>query len=77
MAREVTVTVLATTDMHGNIYPYDYLTGQAAARGLAKISTLVKAERKISPARCSSIAETPFRDRSSKACISGRREPGN
>src|SRR5688572_4655731 len=48
-AREVTITVLATTDMHGNIYPYDYLTGKAAARGLAKISTLIKAERSAAP----------------------------
>jgi 2',3'-cyclic-nucleotide 2'-phosphodiesterase/3'-nucleotidase len=48
-AREVTVTVLATTDMHGNIYPYDYLTGKPAVRGLAGISTLIKAERKNAP----------------------------
>jgi 2',3'-cyclic-nucleotide 2'-phosphodiesterase / 3'-nucleotidase len=48
-ARQVTVTVLATTDLHGNIYPYDYLTGKPAARGLAKIATLIKAERKNAP----------------------------
>jgi 2',3'-cyclic-nucleotide 2'-phosphodiesterase/3'-nucleotidase len=48
-AREVTLTVLATTDMHGNIFPYDYLTGKSAARGLAKIGTLVKTERKSAP----------------------------
>lgn len=48
-ARQVTVTVLATTDMHANIYPYDYLTGRPAARGLAKIATLVKAERSTAP----------------------------
>ena len=34
-----TVTVLATTDLHGNIYPVDYYTGRPAARGLAKIAT--------------------------------------
>lgn len=48
-AREVTVTVLATTDMHGNIYPYDYLTGAPAARGLAKLATLIQAEKKSAP----------------------------
>jgi 2',3'-cyclic-nucleotide 2'-phosphodiesterase/3'-nucleotidase len=48
-ARQVTLTVLATTDLHGNIYPYDYLTGKPAARGLAKIATLIKAERKSAP----------------------------
>jgi 2',3'-cyclic-nucleotide 2'-phosphodiesterase/3'-nucleotidase len=48
-ARQVTVTVLATTDMHGNILPYDYLTGKPAARGLAKLATLIERERKTSP----------------------------
>src|SRR5688500_17670630 len=48
-AREVTLTVLATTDIHGNILPYDYLTGQSSNRGLAKIATLIKAERKTAP----------------------------
>src|SRR5687767_13734816 len=47
--REVTVTVLATTDMHGNIYPYDYLTGAPAQRGLAKLGTLIQQERKTAP----------------------------
>ena len=48
-AREVTVTVLATTDMHGNIYPYDYLSGTPAQRGLAKLGTLIQQERKTAP----------------------------
>src|SRR6476661_7795224 len=48
-ASQVTVTVLATTDLHGNIYPYDYLTGKPSARGLAKIATLIEAERKAAP----------------------------
>jgi 2',3'-cyclic-nucleotide 2'-phosphodiesterase/3'-nucleotidase len=47
-ARQVVITVLATTDMHGNIYPYDYLTGRPAERGLAKLATLINAEREIS-----------------------------
>ncbi|MEJ7607843.1 MAG: bifunctional UDP-sugar hydrolase/5'-nucleotidase [Bryobacteraceae bacterium] len=49
-AREVKIVVLATTDLHGNVYPYDYLTGQAVPRGLAKIATLIKAERSANPA---------------------------
>jgi 2',3'-cyclic-nucleotide 2'-phosphodiesterase/3'-nucleotidase len=44
-AREVTVRVLATTDLHGNIYPYDYYAAKEAPRGLAKIATLIAAER--------------------------------
>src|SRR5262245_12572898 len=41
----VQIRVLATTDLHGNIYPYDYYTAKPAARGLAKIATLVARER--------------------------------
>ena len=41
-AQRVTVTLLATTDLHGQIYPYDYYTGKPANRGLAKIATLVR-----------------------------------
>lgn len=48
-AKQVTITVLATTDLHGNILPYDYLTGKPADRGLAKIATLIAAERAKNP----------------------------
>jgi 2',3'-cyclic-nucleotide 2'-phosphodiesterase/3'-nucleotidase len=48
-ARQVTVTVLATTDMHGNIFPYDYLVGKPSPRGLAKMATLIRTERSTAP----------------------------
>src|SRR5580698_2321350 len=48
-AREVSIRVLATTDLHGNIYPYDYYAAKEAPRGLAKIATLIAAERAASP----------------------------
>ena len=48
-ARQLTVTLLATTDLHGNIYPVDSYTGQPAARGLARIATLVEAVRRENP----------------------------
>ncbi len=48
-AERATVTILATTDLHGNILPYDYFTGKAANRGLAKIATLVKRARAENP----------------------------
>jgi len=48
-ARQVTVTVLATTDLHGNIYPLDYFTGQPSQRGLAKIATLIESVRRETP----------------------------
>lgn len=48
-AERVTVSVLATTDTHGYIYPYDYFTRQPAARGLAKVATLVAEVRRETP----------------------------
>src|ERR1035438_6193258 len=44
-AQPVTVTILATTDLHGNLVPVDYVTGQPAQRGLAKIATLIRQAR--------------------------------
>jgi 2',3'-cyclic-nucleotide 2'-phosphodiesterase/3'-nucleotidase len=41
----VTLTVLATTDVHGNVWPYDYLRAQPAEGGLAKVSSYVKSVR--------------------------------
>lgn len=43
------VTILSTTDLHGNILPIDYYTNKADNRGLAKIATLVKQARKDNP----------------------------
>lgn len=48
-ARQVTVTLLATTDLHGNIYPVDYFTAQPAERGLAKLAALIEAVRRENP----------------------------
>lgn len=48
-AEQVTLTVLVTTDLHGNIYPYDYFTAKPAERGLAKIATLVREQRAKNP----------------------------
>ena len=43
------ITILSTTDLHGNILPIDYNTNQPEARGLARVATLVKQARKESP----------------------------
>lgn len=48
-AEEIKVTLLATTDLHGNLLPYDYFTAQPANRGLAKIATLIQAARADNP----------------------------
>ena len=44
-----TVEILATSDLHGNIYPYDYFTGATVNQGLAKVSTYVNQERLSNP----------------------------
>jgi 2',3'-cyclic-nucleotide 2'-phosphodiesterase/3'-nucleotidase len=46
---QIAITVLATTDMHGNLYPVDYGTGQPAARGLAKMATVIRAAEAENP----------------------------
>jgi 2',3'-cyclic-nucleotide 2'-phosphodiesterase / 3'-nucleotidase len=48
-AAELKITLLGTTDLHGNLFPYDYYTAEPAARGLAKIATLIAAARAESP----------------------------
>ncbi|HKR60377.1 MAG TPA: 5'-nucleotidase C-terminal domain-containing protein [Pyrinomonadaceae bacterium] len=48
-AKRVQITVVGTTDLHGNIYPIDYYTDKADNRGLAKIATLIKRVRKENP----------------------------
>jgi 2',3'-cyclic-nucleotide 2'-phosphodiesterase / 3'-nucleotidase len=44
-AKELKITLLVTTDLHGNLIAYDYFTAQPAERGLAKIGTLIRAVR--------------------------------
>jgi 2',3'-cyclic-nucleotide 2'-phosphodiesterase/3'-nucleotidase len=47
--QRVQITVLGTTDLHGNIYPLDYYTNKPDNRGLAKIATLIARARKENP----------------------------
>lgn len=46
---QVTLTLLSTTDLHGNLFPIDYYTNRPANRGLAKVATLIKQVRAESP----------------------------
>jgi 2',3'-cyclic-nucleotide 2'-phosphodiesterase / 3'-nucleotidase len=48
-AERVTVTILATTDVHGFIYPYDYFTAKPSARGLAAAASLIGRVRSETP----------------------------
>lgn len=43
------LTVMATTDMHGNILPVDYYTNKPDARGLAKAATIIRSIRRENP----------------------------
>ena len=45
----VQITILGTTDLHGNINPIDYYTNKADNRGFAKVATLIKRVRKEQP----------------------------
>src|ERR1044071_7572613 len=45
----VQITILGTTDLHGNINPLDYYTNKPDNRGIAKVATLIKRIRKEHP----------------------------
>nr|MBA3804704.1 bifunctional metallophosphatase/5'-nucleotidase [Acidobacteriota bacterium] len=43
------ITIMATTDLHGNLLPVDYYTNKADNRGLALAATIIKQARKDNP----------------------------
>ncbi len=43
------ITILGTTDLHGNINPIDYYTNKPDNRGFAKVATLIKRVRREHP----------------------------
>jgi 2',3'-cyclic-nucleotide 2'-phosphodiesterase/3'-nucleotidase len=43
------ITIISTTDLHGNLLPIDYYTNKPDERGLAKVATLIRAVRKENP----------------------------
>ena len=45
----VQITILGTTDLHGNINPIDYYTNKPDNRGVAKVATMIKRIRKEQP----------------------------
>lgn len=49
-AERAWITILSTTDLHGNVLPVDYYTNRPDARGLAKVATLVRQARGENPA---------------------------
>ena len=61
-AEETRLVILHTTDLHGSLTGWDYLTDRAAPRGLVKIASLVDSARdspkrlKFGPSRWSKSA---------------------
>lgn len=47
--RRAWLTILSTTDLHGNIMPLDYYTNREDARGLARVATLIRQTRRENP----------------------------
>jgi 2',3'-cyclic-nucleotide 2'-phosphodiesterase/3'-nucleotidase len=43
------ITIVSTTDLHGNVLPIDYYTNKPDARGLAKAATIIRAARRENP----------------------------
>src|SRR5262249_480706 len=49
-AERIKITVLATTDLHGNLYPVDYYNDDRPSnRGLVRIATLIRSARAANP----------------------------
>jgi 2',3'-cyclic-nucleotide 2'-phosphodiesterase / 3'-nucleotidase len=48
-AERAQITILSTTDLHGNILPLDYYTNKPDERGLAKVATIIKQARLDNP----------------------------
>lgn len=41
----LTVTIIQTTDIHGAIFPYNFITGQNMDTSMAQVATVVKEQR--------------------------------
>ena len=48
-AKTVAVTLLVTTDLHGNLLPYDFYTAKTVPRGLSRIATIIEQIRAENP----------------------------
>ena len=44
-AQTVTLKVIETTDVHGTIYPYDFINDKKTAGSLAQVHAYVRAQR--------------------------------
>lgn len=44
-AEDAHIKIIATSDVHGNYFPYDFIARKAAAGGLSRVATYVRGER--------------------------------
>lgn len=44
-SKEVTINLLQTSDIHGNYYPYDFISDKPGAASLSRVATFVKNQR--------------------------------
>jgi len=47
-SKSVDLTFIETSDIHGAIYPYNFITAKPAATSLAQVASLIKEERSAS-----------------------------
>ena len=40
------IKIVCTSDVHGHLFPYDFLTGDSVQGGLARVSSYLKEQRK-------------------------------
>ena len=46
-AQEVTLKLVHTTDVHGNMFPYDFINQKEWGGSMARVSSFVKEQRKM------------------------------
>lgn len=47
--KEVNITILQTSDIHGAIFPFDFINSKPMGGSLARVSSIVKSTRKTNP----------------------------
>ena len=46
-SKSVDLTFIETSDIHGSIYPYNFITAKPAGTSLAQVASLIKEERSV------------------------------
>ncbi len=46
-SKSVDLTFIETSDIHGSVYPYNFITAKPAGTSLAQVASLIKEERSV------------------------------